>query len=64
MGLAEDLGKLLKSEGYRLNETIHDAISDFLGIVIEENEEMEEDADDDIDGDEEIEGPEGLKAER
>jgi transcription elongation factor Elf1 len=62
MGLPEDVSKLLKSEGYRINETIQDAINDFLDIVTEENEEMEEDAEDS--GDEEVEGPEGLKAER
>lgn len=62
MGLPEDLKKLLKSEGYKINEAIEDALNDFLGVVTEENEEMEEDAEDD--GDEEVEGPEGLKAER
>lgn len=56
MGLPEDVAKLLKSEGYRINETIRDGINDFLEIVTEENEEMEDD------GDEEQEGPEGLKA--
>lgn len=60
MGLAEDLTKLLKSEGYRTNESIRDALNDFLEIVIEENEEMEEDAEDD--SDEDSEGPDGLKA--
>jgi len=62
MGLPEDVSKLLKSEGYKINETIQDAINDFLDTVIEENEEMEDDAEDG--GDEEVEGPEGLKAER
>lgn len=59
MGLPEDLAKLLKSEGYRLNETIRDGINDFIDLVIEENEEMEEEVEDDGDEDE---GPEGLKA--
>lgn len=62
MGLPEDLSKLLKSEGYKINETIRDAINDFLEIVTEENEEMEEDAEDEKDDD--GESPEGLKAER
>ncbi len=62
MGLPEDLSRLLKAEGYKINETIQDAIVDFLGIVTEENEEMEDDIDDDKDEDaEEIDGP---KAER
>ncbi|HAT09158.1 MAG TPA: hypothetical protein DCS97_00850 [Planctomycetes bacterium] len=60
MGLPEDLAKLVTSDGYRLNETIRDAINDFLEIVIEENEEMEESGEDDAD--EDTEGPDGLKA--
>lgn len=60
MGLPEDLAKLLKSEGYRLNETIRDGINDFIDLVIEENEEMEEEVEDDSDEDED--GPDGLKA--
>lgn len=43
MGLEEDIIKLLKSEGYRINETIRDALDDFLDTVYDENEEMEED---------------------
>ena len=60
MGLPEDVRKLLKSEGYRINESIQDAINDFLAVVTEENEEMEDDSEDDKDEDEE--SPEGLKA--
>jgi len=60
MGLPEDLAKLLKSEGYRLNETIRDGINEFIELVVEENEDMEEDVEDDKDDAEE--GPEGLKA--
>lgn len=62
MGLPEDLSRLLKAEGYKINETIQDAITDFLGIVTEENEEMEEDIDDDKD--EDIDDIDGPKAER
>lgn len=62
MGLPEDLSKLLKSEGYKINEAIQDALNDFLEIVTEENEEMEDDVEDN--GDEEVESPEGLKADR
>lgn len=46
MGLEEDIIKLLKSEGYRINETIRDALDDFLDVVYEENEEMEEELED------------------
>ena len=64
MGLPEDLIKLLKSEDYKINETIRDALNDFLEIVTEENEEMEEGIEDDKDEDEDDEGPEGLKADQ
>ena len=64
MGLPEDLIKLLKSEDYKINETIREALNDFLGIVTEENEEMEDGIDDDRDEDEDDEGPGGLKAEQ
>ncbi len=47
MALEEDIIKLLKSEGYRMNEAIRDALDEFLGIVDDENEDMEEDLDDD-----------------
>ena len=47
MGLEEDVIKLLKSEGFRINETIRDALEEFLDTVNEENEDMEEDLDDD-----------------
>jgi hypothetical protein len=43
MGLEEDVIKLLKSEGYRINESIRDALDDFLTTVEEENEDMEDD---------------------
>lgn len=55
MGLEEDIIKLLKSEGYRINETIRDALDDFLDTVYDENEEMEEDLDDDDEKEEEEE---------
>lgn len=52
MALEEDVIKLLKSEGYRMNETIRDALGDFLDIVYDENEEMEDDLDDEEDDEE------------
>jgi hypothetical protein len=64
MALSEDIVKLLKSEDYRTNEAIRDALNDFLEIVTEENEEMEDGIEDDKDDDEDDEGPNGLKAER
>jgi len=55
MGLEEDIIKLLKSEGYRINETIRDALDDFLDTVYDENEEMEEDLGDEEEKDKEEE---------
>lgn len=49
MSLETDIIKLLKSEGYRLNETIRDALDDFLDTVETENEEMENDEGEDAD---------------
>jgi hypothetical protein len=53
MGLEEDIVKLLKSEGYRINEAIKDALDEFLDTVNDENEDMEEDLEDDAKEDEE-----------
>lgn len=62
MGLPEDLAKLLKAEGYKMNEVIQVAMNDLLDVVTEENEEMDDNTDDD--GDEEVEGVDGLRADR
>jgi hypothetical protein len=45
MGIEKDFIALMKSEGYRVNETILDALDEFVGIVSDENETMQEDAD-------------------
>ncbi len=52
MALEEDIIKLLKSEGFKMNEAIRDALDEFLDTVNEENEDME-DFDDEEDKDEE-----------
>jgi hypothetical protein len=49
MGLEEDIIKLLKNEGFKMNEAIRDALDEFVDIVDEENEDMEENLDDDDD---------------
>ncbi|MBA3707995.1 MAG: hypothetical protein H0W83_04130 [Planctomycetes bacterium] len=46
MGLEEDIVKLLKSEGYRINEAIKDGLDEFLDTVNDENEDMEEGVED------------------
>jgi len=43
MALEDDIIKLLKAEGYRMNETIRDALDEFIEIVNEETEDMEDD---------------------
>ena len=53
MGLEEDVIKLLKAEGFKINEAIKDALDEFIDIVDEENEDMEEGGDDDKDDEEE-----------
>ena len=53
MGLEEDVIKLLKAEGFKINEAIKDALDEFIDIVDEENEDMEEAGDDDDKDDEE-----------
>ena len=55
MGLEEDIIKLLKNEGFKMNEAIRDALDEFVDIVDEENEDMEENLDDDDDKGEEDE---------
>jgi hypothetical protein len=49
MGLEEDIVKLLKNEGFKINEAIRDALDEFVDIVEEENEDMDEDLDDEDD---------------
>jgi hypothetical protein len=55
MGLEEDIIKLLKNEGFKINEAIRDALDEFVDIVDEENEDMDEDLEDDDDEEEEDE---------
>ncbi len=55
MGLEEDILKLLKSEGFKINDTIRDALDEFIDTVNEENEDMDEDLDDEGGGDDDDE---------
>jgi hypothetical protein len=50
MGLEEDIIKLLKSEGFKINEAIRDAVDEFLDTVNEENEDMDDDLEDEAGG--------------
>ena len=43
MGLKTEILKLLREEGYRLNEAVDDALDEFLDIVEEETEGIDED---------------------
>lgn len=35
-----ELLKLIKAEGYRINETVRDALEEFIEVLVEENEIM------------------------
>jgi hypothetical protein len=47
MALEDDILKLLKAEGYRVNEAVKDALDEFIELVEEENENLEESLDSD-----------------
>ena len=49
MALEEDILKLLKAEGYRVNEVIRDALDDFVSIIDDEMEALEKGLEDDGD---------------
>lgn len=54
MGLEDDIVKLLKAEGYKINEVIKDAIDEMLDTVTDEHEAMEdqgEESDDEVEDD-------------
>jgi hypothetical protein len=53
MGLEEDIIKLLKTEGFKVNEAIRDALDEFVDIVTEENEDLDENVEDDEEEEEE-----------
>jgi hypothetical protein len=42
MALEDDIIKLLKAEGYRMNETIRDALEEFIEVVNDETEDMDD----------------------
>jgi hypothetical protein len=42
MAIDKDIIKLLVADGYKINETIRDALADLLEVVEEENSEMTE----------------------
>ncbi len=42
MAVDKDIIKLLVADGYKINETIRDALADLLEVVEEENSEMTE----------------------
>ncbi len=53
MALEDDIIKLLKAEGFRINETIRDALDEFIEIINEEMEGIEADIEDDEEEEEE-----------
>ena len=48
MALEDDIIKLLKAEGYRINETIRDALDEFIEVVNDETEDLEDDLEDEV----------------
>jgi len=44
MGIEKDVIALIKAEGLKVNETIRDALDEFIDIVSDENETMQDDA--------------------
>jgi hypothetical protein len=52
MALEDDIIKLLKAEGYRINETIRDALVEFIEIIDEEMEDIDSDIEDDAEEEE------------
>jgi hypothetical protein len=45
LGFEKDVIALVKAEGFKINETIRDALDEFIGIVSDENETMQEGSD-------------------
>jgi hypothetical protein len=43
MNMGKTILDLLKDEGYRINEAIEDAIDEFVSLVEEENEKLDDD---------------------
>jgi len=43
MGLDKDIITLIKAEGYKINETIREALDELISIVTDENESMQSD---------------------
>lgn len=41
MGLAEDIIKMLRDEGYRVTEAVRDAVDELIEVVEEETEGLE-----------------------
>lgn len=55
MALEDDIVKLLKAEGYRINETIRDALDEFIEVVNEETEDLDDSAEEEEFEEEDVE---------
>lgn len=58
MTVANDIVKLLRREGYRINGNITDAVEELVELTEQENDEMElenEDEEENLDDDEDLE---------
>lgn len=53
MSNRSDILRLLKADGLKINQAILDSLDEFLGLVDEENEEMNDDIEETDEGEEE-----------
>ena len=53
MSLSQQIMSLLKEEGYKVNEAVRDALADFLDVVEEETEGVEDAADEEVEEEDE-----------
>lgn len=53
MALEDDFLKLLKAEGYRVNEAVRDALDDFISVLEDEQDGADDEEDEEEDDDEE-----------
>lgn len=48
MSLAHEILSVLKDEGYKVNEAVREALNDFITIIEEETDGVDDEIDDDV----------------
>ncbi len=61
MGLEKDIIRLLKEEGFRMNDTITTAVDELVELAQQENDEMELEDEEDEDSDDEEDFSDGFQ---